>query len=251
MTFGKAVHGENGGEMRFVKALLVFLIAILPLAFVTAVIFFPGPHRLVVPRAFGLTMVAPGVFSDAPERADQLVGLVTQADASTADFFGETHPRWRTILCATQDCREDFGIPGRAITIADFAILTAPSGVTANTLLHEQVHIELNARMGPLDAIWPRFPSWFNEGLATYLSGTPAVPGPERVSEAQWITAAKTPLGWRMVKRGRSAAEYYGAARRMVAEIDRELGRDGLRDLVRAVADGADFGAELSARLGR
>ena len=104
--------------------------------------------------------------------------------------------------------------------------------------------------VGPLDALWPRYPSWFNEGLATYLSGTPAVRGPARVTEAQWITAAKTPLGWRRAKRGRTAAQYYGAARRMVEGLEAEIGRDGLRRLVDAVAAGADFGAELRREMG-
>ncbi len=237
--------------MRLVKAFLVFLVAIVPIAFVAAVIFLPGPHRMVVVGSFGLTKIAPGVYTDAPQGADQLLRDVSGADSNAATFFGETQTRWRTILCTTQTCREDFGIPGRATTVANFGVLTAPNGTNAATLFHEQIHIELNDRMGLLDAIWPRYPSWFNEGLATHLSGTPAVPGPERVTDAQWITSAKTPLGWRLAKRGRTPVEYYGAAARMVAEIDRQLGRDGLRELVDAVANGADFSTELSTRLGR
>lgn len=71
------------------------------------------------------------------------------------------------------------------------------------------------------------------------------------MTDAQWITAASTPLGWRMAKRGRTGAEYYGAARRMVAEIDARLGTPALIRLVEDVAQGADFRETLDLALTR
>ena len=237
--------------MRLIRWVLIIVFAVLPLAVVVAVVFVPGPHRVVAPAAFGLSEVLPGVYSDATDREAEMAAMLARTDARTVRFFGAVHPRRRTILCTQPACRETFGIPGRALTIADMAILTAPSGVSEATLFHEQVHVELNARMGPLDALWPRYPSWFNEGLATFLSGTPHVRGPERVADAQWITAAKTPLGWRLARRGRQPSEYYGAARRMVAGIEAEIGPDGLARLVAAVAEGADFSDALAAQMSR
>ncbi|MEM9972205.1 MAG: hypothetical protein AAF762_14065 [Pseudomonadota bacterium] len=237
--------------MRAISWFLVSAGILLPLAFVAAVILLPGPHRAVAPGAFALTAIAPGVYTDAVGRRQDIAAMLAAADANAAAFFGAAHPRWRTIVCTAQPCREAFGIPGRGLSIADMVVLVAPSGVREETLFHEQIHIELNARMGPLDALLPRYPSWFNEGLATHLSGTPAVHGPDRVTDAQWITAARTPLGWRRAKRGRTVAEYYGAAARVVAGIEERIGRDGLVRLIEEVADGAAFDAALDRAMGR
>lgn len=235
--------------MRFIRRLFTTVFILIPALCVLAVAVVPGPHRVVAPTSFGLTQVGPGVFTDEPSRGDAFLAMLAQADQNAAAFFGRAHPRWRVVLCTTRTCQEAFGLTARAMALADLAILVAPSGLRPATLHHEQIHIELAARMGPAEAIVPRYPAWFNEGLATYLSGTPGVKGPARVADAQWITSARTALGWRMAKRGRSPAEYYGAARRNVAEIDARLGRDGLRALVEDVANGADFDAALQAAL--
>ncbi len=236
--------------MRLIRAVFVSAFIILPLLFALAVVFLPGPHRVVAAAQFGLTRIAPGVYTDAARRSDELLGLLARADDRTKSVFGSVTERWRTVLCTSESCRDNFGLTGRAVALGDLAIVVAPLGIREETLFHEQIHIELSARMGLLDAIWPRYPSWFNEGLATYLSGTPAVRGPSRVTDAQWITAAKTPLGWRLAKRGRTGAEYYGAARRVVAEIDARAGRTKLLQLVESVAKGADFSDELQRTLG-
>ncbi|MEL7106700.1 MAG: hypothetical protein AAGM21_12325 [Pseudomonadota bacterium] len=237
--------------MRFLRRLTKVIFVLLPLVCAGLVAVVPGPHRVIAPAQFGLTRIAPGVYTDAADRAGELTALLAGADAKVASIFGSATPRWRTVLCTREACRAVFGLTGRAIALGDLVIVVAPSGIREATLVHEQIHIELSARMGLWDAAWPRYPSWFNEGLATYLSGTPGVKGPARVSDAQWITAARTPLGWRLAKRGRTAAEYYGAARRTVAEIDRRIGTPALIGLVEEVAGGADFGATLDRALAR
>lgn len=237
--------------MRFLRRLFTTVCILLPLACFLAIALVPGPHRVVAPTSFGLQAIAPGVFTDAPERREEFTDMLARADAQVAGIFGGVTPRWRTVLCTSATCRDTFGMKGRAIALGDLAIVVAPSGLRTATLFHEQIHIELSARMSLGDGIYPRYPSWFNEGLATYLSGTPGVTGPARVTDAQWITAAKTPLGWRLAKRGKTAAQYYGAARRMVAEIDQQIGRDRLIQLVEDVAGGADFSTELKAALER
>lgn len=235
--------------MRSIRRLMNVIIVLLPLACVGAVAFIPGPHRVVAPLAFDLTRIAPGVYTDAPNRKTEFMALVSGAQARTERLFGAATPAWRTVLCRTETCRAAFGLTGRAIALGDLAIVVAPSGIREATLFHEQIHIELSARMGVWDAISPRYPSWFNEGLATYISGTPAVNGPARVADAQWITTAITPLGWRMAKRGRTPAEYYGAARRVVAEIEARIGTSGLIMLVENVAAGSDFRDTLKTAL--
>lgn len=237
--------------MRFIRRLSTLVVVFLALIAVNLVIFVPGPHRVIAPAQFDLSRIAPGVYSDAPDRTDELIAKLTNADARVAGLFGDVTPRWRTVLCTTEPCRADFGLTGRAIALGDLAIVVAPLGIREATLVHEQVHIELSARMGPWDALWPRYPSWFNEGLATYLSGTPGVQGPLHAVDAQWITAARTPLGWRMAKRGRTGAEYYGAARRMVAEIDARIGTPALIRLIEDVARGANFREALDRALAR
>lgn len=237
------------GMRQFLRLIPTFVILAL-IAGVIAAVVVPGPQRAFFPGTFGLTEIAPNVWTDAPERAEVLTAMVMAAEATSAQVFSSPAPRPRTVLCATPDCRAAFGIPGRAITLADLAIVVAPDGLNPRTLLHERIHVELHALMGPLDALTPRFPSWFNEGLATHLSGTPAVRRPANPRTADWIKSADTPLAWRQMRRGRTPNEYYAASARLVEELDDRLGRDGLVALIERVARGADFGAEYRRILG-
>ena len=238
------------GMRRFLRLIPTFVILAL-VAGVTAAVVVPGPQRAFFPGTFGLTEIAPNVWTDAPERAEVLSAMVIAAEATSAQAFSSPARRPRTVLCATQNCRAAFGIPGRAITLADLAIVVAPDGLNPRTLLHERIHVELHALMGPLDAISPRFPSWFNEGLATHLSGTPAVRRPSNARDADWIRVAGTPLAWRQMRKEHQPAEYYAAAARLVEEIDRLGGREGLIALIERVTSGADFGAEYRRILGQ
>ncbi|MEO1239482.1 MAG: hypothetical protein AAFW64_07455 [Pseudomonadota bacterium] len=239
------------GTMRVIRRLIVLIFVLCPLLALGLIAFLPGPHRAIAPAQFGLSRIAPGVYTDAPTRQAELTQLLARADSRVAAIFGSATPRPRTVLCTAEPCRATFGLTGRAITLGDLAVVVAPLGIREATLVHEQIHIELSARMGPLDALWPRYPAWFNEGLATHISGTPGVLGPARVADAQWITSAQTALGWRLAKRGRTGAEYYGAARRLVAEIEAQIGTPALVDLIEDVAQGADFRQTLDLDLAR
>lgn len=237
--------------MRFLRRLLFRLLLLALAAAVVAAVVIPGPQRAFFPATFGLTKIAPQVWTDSPARSEELISLVETAEIRVAGFFPDAAPRARMILCTSRDCQQIFGIPGRAITLADLAVVIAPDGVNARTLLHERIHVELHARMGPLDAIAPRFPSWFNEGLATHLSGTPVVRRPTDARDADWIKVADTPLAWRKMRRGRTANEYYAASARLVEEIEDRIGRVGLLALVERVTNGADFDAEYRRAIGR
>jgi hypothetical protein len=205
----------------------------------------------VVPEAFGLTQIAPGVFSDRREAGQRALALAKAAKARSARFFGDVGPDPRLILCTTQACRETFRIQGRGLTLGYVVVLIAPSGLTEATLLHERIHVDLHYAMGITGGVRAIFPSWFNEGLATYLSGTPRVARPVDPRNADWIAKVRTPLDWRRMRKSRRPEEYYAASARLVQEIEERVGRDGLQALVRRVAAGADFDTEYARAMGR
>ncbi|MEO1026826.1 MAG: hypothetical protein AAFX07_14860, partial [Pseudomonadota bacterium] len=52
----------------------------------------PGPHRAMAPASFGLTKIAPNIWTDAPEKAEQLRDLVRASRTNVANYFGDTPP---------------------------------------------------------------------------------------------------------------------------------------------------------------
>ncbi len=132
----------------------------------------------------------------------------------------------------------------RSLTYGHGLILIGPQGQTEMIVTHERIHAELHRSLRLSDLWDQRIPAWFDEGLASFLSGDPRLDRPAGPRDADWICTARSfrdrgrlhPTGdWRAT---------CGAAARLVAEIDEIHGREGLRDLVTAVVAGAPFDAE-------
>lgn len=211
----------------------------------------PGPYRAITPDAFGTVAVAPDIYTDAPGRAEELIAMVREAEERSAAFFSIRDARPVYILCTRAACRGNFGLTARGLTLGYLYVLISPSGIRPVTLLHERIHVDLHYRMGITDIFFPRFPSWFNEGLATYLSGGQRTQMPANARDADWVAEADTILGWKRVRRRNGTNRTYAAAARLVQEIDERIGRDGLAALVDRVAGGADFDTEYARALGR
>ncbi|MDF0600343.1 hypothetical protein P1J78_06350 [Psychromarinibacter sp. C21-152] len=212
----------------------------------------PSPYRAFTPESYGLTEISPTLYIDAPEAADRVAALIARAEANTRAFFGplETDPVW--VVCTAAACADRLGMRANGLTYGFHLIVVGPGGVNETILTHERVHAELHRHLDVSDILSPRFPAWFDEGLAAYLSGDPRLRQPADPRDADWIRAADDWLGWNDLRDSADWRDRYGAAARLVAEIEERAGRDGLRALVARVGeDGADFETEWHRLTGR
>lgn len=232
-------------RQRIVRAGLAFLAS-----FILGSAFLPGPMQALAPRWNGLDEIAPGVFLDEIDRAAGLRAELVAAQARVADFFEAPVPRARVILCATDACAGRFlGDPrpsGR--TYGAHLVVVAPDGLTPTVLAHELAHVALHSKMSLGDLLSPRFPNWFDEGLASWIAGDDRLIAPDpaarvRVLEARHFTdwgGVMDDLGWQAG---------YGAAMALIEDMVAAGGVEGLRLLIERVAAGADFDAERAALL--
>src|SRR5262249_44046377 len=89
-----------------------------------------------------------------------------------------------------------------------------------------------------------RFPAWFNEGLAVYVSQDARYPGEADEADVAWIKGATTPEDWlRFIGKSTHA---YEAARTAVGGVAGRVGGAGLRPLIGEVASGASFDRALT-----
>ena len=212
----------------------------------------PSPYRAFAPEPYGLTQISPTLYLDDPAAADRVRALIAQAEANTRAFFGDlqTEPVW--VICTAGPCEETLGMRANGMTFGYHLIVVGPNGVSEMILTHERVHSELHRHLDLTDIWNPRFPAWFDEGLAAYLSGDARLRQPADPRDADWIRGARRLSDWNAMRPQADWRDRYGAAARLVAEIEKIAGTDGLRALIRRVGeDGADFQTEWSALTGR
>lgn len=205
----------------------------------------PGYHRAITPGLFGMAHPAPNLYIDDPSQAEIVLAHIAAAEATTSDFFGALSANPTYVVCTTQVCKEDFGITPIGLSLGYQLILIAPGGVNELIFTHERVHAELHRSMGVRDIFDPRFPAWFDEGLASHLSGDPRLNRPADARAADWIRSARTFRDWNKLHPPHNWKDTYGAAARLVQEIEADVGRAGLRQLIAQVASGAPFARAL------
>ena len=209
----------------------------------------PGPYRVLTPEAFGLTEVAAGVFTDEPRQAPELLSLIRKARSNSAVFFGTTGASPRIVVCRTRDCAQTFDLRTLGLAAGYHYMLIGPQGVNERTLTHEFAHIDLHATQGLLQQATNRYPLWFDEGLASYVAGDQRfLRGSAR--DAAWVRWAYNSRRWNQLIDQRSVRDVYGAATGLVTEVAERHGEGGLKDLVRRVAEGADFDTEYARMMG-
>lgn len=232
--------------MRLVWILLRSALAAAILAGALAFALVPNPLRAFTPDLFGLPQVAPNLHIDAPDRAETVLALIAAAEAHTRAVFGplRADPKW--IVCTTRACADALGLAPNGLTYGAHVIVIGPGGVSEMVLTHERVHAELHRSLSPRDLLGPRFPAWFDEGLAAHVSGDSRLFRPADPRAADWIRAAEDFFSWRRLREGRDWRDSYGAAATLVAEIERRLGADGLRTLIETVEAGTPFDVALA-----
>jgi len=213
----------------------------------TAAAAIPGPQHALCPACFGLTRIAEGVYTDAPERAAELASFPAAADATASAFYGSRESGPRLILCASRACAASFGVKAAGVTFGWHLVVIGPSGLNATIVTHERLHAELNVRLGLRSLTDDPVPVWFNEGLATHLSGDTRFPGPFTAADIIWVKSADTRHAWRRRLAEGGWTRGYGAAAAAVAQLEGAIGRDGLRRVIERVADGVPFEVALVA----
>ncbi|MEM7723159.1 MAG: hypothetical protein AAF376_12355 [Pseudomonadota bacterium] len=206
----------------------------------------PGPHRVLAAASFGLTEVAPQVWTDAPGRSEAFLALADTARSRVRAFFGDTPPRATLVLCSTRACADTFGVGGNGLSIGDNLILVSPGGLTLGTLTHEMTHSRLHRSMGPRNLIRQPYPTWFDEGLATHVADHPKWNG--QVTAAHRARVREVRRFWQLREafRALGVGRTYRAAAAEVAEIEAQAGRAGLLSLIARAEQGERFDSVLA-----
>ena len=207
----------------------------------------PGPHRVLAAASFGLTEVAPQVWTDAPGRSEAFLALADTARSRVSAFFGDTPPRATLVLCSTRVCADTFGVGGNGLSIGDNLILVSPGGLTLGTLTHEMTHSRLHRSMGPRNLIRQPYPTWFDEGLATHVADHPKWNGQVTVAHRDRVREVRRFWQLREAFRALGVGRTYRAAAAEVAEIEVQAGRAGLVSLIARAERGERFDSVLAA----
>lgn len=205
----------------------------------------PGSHRFVWPEAYGMVEIAPHIWTDRADRAEELLELAGTARGRVESFFGDVPPRPVMVLCATRECARTFGIGGNGLSMADLLVMVAPGGLTVGTLSHEMTHSRLHRSMGPRNLVRQPYPTWFDEGLATHVADHPR--GGGAVTAASRARVRQVTRFWqlRAAFDDLGVGRTYGSAAAEVAAIERAAGRDGLLELIARAEAGEPFGRVL------
>jgi hypothetical protein len=210
---------------------------------------------MLAPTLYGLSEIADGVYTDSPDQAEGQLRLLSQANAEVERFFNVLTAKPRYILCSTLECAEAFGSNGKvSLTYGWQAIQISPKALADPQLgkaimIHERLHAELHQRMGTRFSWNQQIPNWFDEGLATFLSGDNRISLSHPQTDLDWIKHSKSVWNWGRFVKERGWKVAYGAAASQVAVIEQRVGRDGLRSLIERTLEGEDFDRVLAAMM--
>lgn len=223
--------------MRLLRRIFLIVSALLLVGGLAAAATLPGPQRLLCPTCFGLDRLAPNIYVDTEYSTEQravILKAIVAARERVARFFGELKANPQIVVCRTRACRRTFGSRGaKGVAYGWQAVLLTHSRIFGVIATHELVHIELHWRMGLLGWARGTVPAWFDEGLATVVSNDPRFKRdapPKTVQEimgvtsylGQWTQHARK-VGWRTA---------YSASATRVRQLERRIGRDGLKRFV-------------------
>lgn len=232
--------------MKISKYVLPCLATLLATAGI-AVAAIPGPQRAFAPKLYGLTEIAPNVFTDNGNLAPEWLSMREEANMKVKAFFGELKSNPRYILCSTIACEHIFGKRGNVAQTYGWSYIHVPpkaineKDVGVILLAHERVHAELVYRWGA-PALWDvKIPNWFNEGLASFISEDRRLGLSYSDEERSWIRGSKTFWDWNSFVDQRGWRNAYGAASDNVAVLSRKVGRDGLLALINRSLAGESF----------
>lgn len=223
--------------MRFVRRASIAVSILLLVGAVAAAVAFPGPQHMVCPRCYDLKKIAPNVYVERTFTNTQRVRMLRdlkRARRRVSTFFGPLRSNPRIVVCRSRACAGLFGSQGaKGVAYGWFAILLSPSRIFAVIAAHELVHIELHWRMGLSGWARGTVPVWFDEGLATIVSGDPRYRQEASANAVRDVMQIRSFFGeWQDHTRRVGWRTAYRAAATRVRQLERRIGREKLKRFV-------------------
>ncbi|MCL2874866.1 MAG: hypothetical protein FWF12_00950 [Betaproteobacteria bacterium] len=200
--------------------------------------------KLLVPTWFGFKEIQAGVFVDdeMPQiQQQEFLKTLNVAKNRVTVFFGNSVSKAKVFACSTEECFTSHGgLTARGKTYGASMLLLSPRGLDDVILSHELAHLELCNRIG----VWRSMrsvPSWFDEGLAVFVSQDP------RYTEQGWLRATENGLKAPKLNEIGQLLDNenwllgYGTARKVVGNWYQQVGHAGLMQLIAEVSRGSDF----------
>lgn len=237
--------------MRRVQLIFLALCSIAMVSAAIAAVVLPGPQHMFCPSCHGLERIANNLYVDAavtPRQRPRIVAAIDRARRRVTAFFGPLRANPRIVVCRRAACAHTFGGRGaKGVAYGWHAVLLVNSRIFTVIAAHELAHIELHWRMGLWGWLRGTVPAWFDEGLATLISDDPRFrrdAAPQAVREimgvgsyfGQWSAHARR-VGWRTA---------YSAALTRVRQLERRIGREGLKRFVARLVREGNIGRLMS-----
>ncbi|SPH17948.1 hypothetical protein DEA8626_01477 [Defluviimonas aquaemixtae] len=143
----------------------------------------------------GMVPVRRDLWVDSAASQNDLAAIrrrIAAAEQAVGLTFGRlgAAPVWQ--VCVTPTCDKRNGMTTRAMTLGGLVITVSSRAVAdAKTYVHERVHAELHRAEGFAGRRKNALPNWFDEGMATVISGS--VGYPARRSECRAYANWKLP----------------------------------------------------------
>ena len=118
--------------------------------------------------------IAPNVYVNIDmnkTEQQKLVKLIPEAKKYVTAVWGKIKSKPTIYACSTKECVKSLGIGARAYQFNNHLVLS-PKAITKELIAHEWSHAELYKRVGGFFN-WRKIPSWFDEGLAVFVSHEP------------------------------------------------------------------------------
>jgi hypothetical protein len=192
----------------------------------------PNIYRALTPQLFGIQRVSPDVFTDQPSRALSIKSAVEKATKNAANFFSNQTATPKYIVCFTSKCTDVFGNLPLGLTLGYHRVIISPDGFDQRIFNHERIHVDLHALTGFSDVFSSRYPMWFNEGLAEFLSGSNCQGVLAKPEEIRRVKRAQSRQQWNAMVSDRQFRRHYGNACRAVEKISQFIGKKQLSALV-------------------
>lgn len=147
--------------------LVIVMLGLLAAAAIVLGMAFPAVAATACPRCFGLSEVAPEIYTTPDATAEQtrtLATLTAEARDRVAALYGSQQSAPTVVACFDDACYGRIGGGGeRGVAVLNRAVMLSPRGIDADILAHEMSHVELDQRLGGAHT---QVPQWFDEGLA-------------------------------------------------------------------------------------
>jgi hypothetical protein len=226
-----------------------------------------APQLRIPLRDADMTPICDGVYAEPGAPANDVAELrhaTESARQNLARAFGRA-PRSSPVVlfCRTAECKSAFGAdPGTAASSdlgfardvvythdgpleRSVVVVTGPVTNTSGILTHELVHAEMKAWLS-----YDSLPTWFNEGMATFVANEPSCDAhpPSAKSSAEFdVTRLRTKAAWqRHIRPQGMTRKTYCEARHEVASWAARPGAapewsEALLRLMASVASGTPF----------